>query len=59
MKSAEEWHGEVLPEKSAANGEVERAVHEAHGLARMIKEDSEIQLKFGLPDKCPIRAVAY
>ena len=46
-------HGEVTPEKSPkgtskANGEVERAVQEAHGL--------EIQLLASLPHKCPLLA---
>ena len=60
-KATEEWHGEVIPAKSPkgeskANGEVERVVQEAHGLARTIKEDLQIQLQASLPDKCPLLA---
>ncbi len=46
MRVKETWHGEVLIEHShvgdsKSNGEVERAVQEAQGIARNLKEHVE------------------
>ena len=51
------WHGEIAPEaspkgESMSNGEVERAIQSAHGLARTLKDfleqQSQVTLENGL-----------
>ena len=57
----EGWEGEAIIEnspkgESQSNGEVERAVQSAHGLARTLKEAIEIQIKETLDPKSPTLA---
>ena len=57
-KAAEKWYGEIIPEKapkgeSKSNGEIERAVQDAQGIANTIEEDVEALARFRFSEKIP------
>ena len=55
------WHGEIVPEaspkgESKSIGEVDRAVHAVHGLARTLKDFLEQQSGITLESRSPLLA---